>query len=69
MLLSEAHLQVSKNAWKRGDFPAIERALRQSLESAGHARDLDPRHEGARLLVDRIAPRLALFDAVRPTPK
>ncbi len=69
MILSVAYLQVSKNAWKREDYPAIERALRQSLKSARHARDLDPRHEGARLLVEKIAPRLALFDAGRATPK
>ncbi len=69
MVLSEAHLQVSKNAWKREDYPTIERALRQALESARHAVSLDPRHEGARRLVDSLLPRLALFDAGRAKPK
>jgi hypothetical protein len=69
MVLSEAYLQVSKNAWKREDYPAIERALRQALESARHAAHLDPRYEDARLLVERIVPRLALFDTGRAKPK
>jgi serine/threonine protein kinase len=69
MVLGEAHIQVSKNAWKREDYPAIERALRLALESARHARDLDPRHEGARLLVENIVARLAMFDAPLARPK
>jgi eukaryotic-like serine/threonine-protein kinase len=69
MVLSEAHFQVSKNAWAREDHAAVEQALRQALESARHAVSLSPQREDARRLVDRILPRLVVFDAGRAKPE
>jgi eukaryotic-like serine/threonine-protein kinase len=65
MLLSEAYFQMSKNAWEREDYPAIQQALRQALESAREAIRLDPERQDARHLVDRLLPRLAFFDGGR----
>jgi hypothetical protein len=69
MLLSEGYFQVSKNAWQREDYPAIEQALRQALESARNAVRLDPQHQEARTFVDRLLPRLALFEDGRSKSK
>jgi len=69
VVLSEAYFQVSKNAWKREDFPAIEQALRQALESARRAVSLAPQREDTRHFVDRLLPRLAMFDVGRAQPK
>ena len=67
MVLSEAYFQVSKNAWKREDYPAIEQELRQALDSARHAVRLNPQREDARHFVDRLLPRLVQFDTGRET--
>jgi eukaryotic-like serine/threonine-protein kinase len=69
MVLSEAHFQVSKNAWKHKDLRLVEEALRQALKSARHAVSLNPQREDARHLVDRLLPRLVVFDAGRSKPK
>ena len=69
MVLSEAYFQMSKNAWKRKDYPAIEQELRQALDSARHAVSLNPQRKDARHLVDRLLPRLVLFDSGRSKPK
>jgi tetratricopeptide (TPR) repeat protein len=54
LAMSEAHVQISKNAW-RGAGPAeVEDALRQALDSARRALALDPRNvEAQRAVLDR----------------
>jgi hypothetical protein len=64
MLLSEAYFQMSKNARERKDYPAIEQALSQALESAREAVRLDPGRQDARHFVDRLLPRLAFFEDI-----
>jgi hypothetical protein len=68
MVLSEAHFQVSKNAWKRYDYPVIEQGLRQALASAREAAKLAAQREDVRHLVDRLIPRLVFFDKGRSKP-
>ena len=41
-LLSEAHLQVAKNAWRGPDMAAVERSLRRSLDAVLKARSFAP---------------------------
>jgi hypothetical protein len=42
IILSEAHLQRSKNAWQREDFRGIKQALEQSVEALQRGLVLDP---------------------------
>jgi tetratricopeptide (TPR) repeat protein len=65
LALSEAYVQASKNAWQPEDDSAIERALRQAVESARQATRLDPSSEQAQRCVDRLLPRLVMFDQRR----
>jgi eukaryotic-like serine/threonine-protein kinase len=62
--LSEAYIQINKNAWRTGDRAAIERNLTLSLDAARHATVLDPNHEVARYLVEQRLRRLK--DLLRP---
>jgi hypothetical protein len=51
MMRTEAFIHKSKTAWQDNDRAIVERAERQALDAARHALALDPRSEGARLLV------------------
>lgn len=54
LVLNDAYLQRSKNAWKRNDLPAVRQALVQSVEALQRALVLDPVDvEIHRLLQDR----------------
>jgi hypothetical protein len=71
ILLSEAFLQQSKNAWRRNDHPGIRQALTRSVESLerGLVRDPDNR-EIRRLLRDREARLAKLAESgVAPVPR
>ena len=58
LIMSHAFAQESKNAWKVEDFPAIEMALRKSLDEARTAIRLDPRNVNARIQVAGIQDKL-----------
>ncbi|HKI19494.1 MAG TPA: serine/threonine-protein kinase, partial [Isosphaeraceae bacterium] len=54
LVLNEAFMQQSKNAWKRGDRLAIKLALGQSINALNRALNLDPgNQEFQQLLQDR----------------
>lgn len=65
LVLSAAHCQTSKNAWEHVDYAAIEQSLKQAVEAANHAVNLDPGREDARRLADRLTIRLAGLKAGR----
>jgi tetratricopeptide (TPR) repeat protein len=58
LALSEAYIQINKNAWQIEDRVAIERNLRLSLDAALQAQVLDPNNEHARFKVDGLQRRL-----------
>jgi tetratricopeptide (TPR) repeat protein len=58
LALSEAHIQLYKNAWQTDDLAAVERDMRLALDAALRAQLLDPNSELARLKVDGLQRRL-----------
>jgi hypothetical protein len=58
LALSEAYIQINKNAWQVYDWAAIDRNLRLSLDAALQAQVLDPDSELARFKVDGLQRRL-----------
>jgi hypothetical protein len=69
LALSEAYIQLNKNAWRTGDRAAIERYLRLSLDAARHATVLDPNNEIARYLVEERLRRLKDLLAPQRAPR
>ena len=65
LLVCEAHLQVAKNALRTGDHATVERAIRQSLEAALKAQDVDPNSEEARRFVVERRRRFAGLESRR----
>lgn len=59
LVLSEAHIQVAKNAWHREAGGEAAEAIRNSLAAARRAASLDPNFEEARHFVDDREHRLA----------
>ena len=56
--LSEAYIQINKNAWRTLDRVAIEDNLKLSLDAALHAIVLDPNNEIARYVIEHRQKRL-----------
>ncbi len=58
LALSEAYINLNKNAWRTDDLPGIMKNLRLALESAHRALALDPNNSDARYLVSAHQRRL-----------
>ena len=58
LALSEAYINLNKNAWRTDDRAGIMKYLGLSLDSARHALALDPTDSDARYLVDAHQRRL-----------
>ncbi|APW59677.1 serine/threonine-protein kinase [Paludisphaera borealis] len=60
-LMSEAHLQESKNAWKRDDLAGVRKSLAASISSLRRALELDPSDDIVRsMLIDKTKRLAAL---------
>jgi hypothetical protein len=69
MVLSDAFLQSSKNAWQRDDSTAAIEALRAARDALRRASSLDPRREDVRRLLDDRERRLARALARESRPR
>ena len=67
--LSEAYIQINKNAWQTHDRAAIGKNLRLSLDAALRALVLDPNNEIARYFVEHRQRRLNDLPPPRPGPE
>ncbi len=63
--ISEAYMQLSKNAWRFDDQAAVERNLKLAVDATQHALALDPGDEHARFLFEQRQQRLNALQAPR----
>jgi tetratricopeptide (TPR) repeat protein len=65
LVLSEAYIQLNKNAWQINDWPAIQRNLELAIEVNRQALSLDPNHEVARSFMEQRQRKLKKFLSLR----
>ncbi len=69
LLLSDAFVQESKNAWEIKDYTAIKEALRKALGEARTALSLDPRNIETRLRVANLQDKLVGLPSEPPSSR
>jgi hypothetical protein len=58
-IMSQVHVEASKNAWKRDDIPTVRASLTASIASLRRALELDPADDGVRSRIVDQSRRLA----------
>jgi tetratricopeptide (TPR) repeat protein len=69
LVLSDAFVEESKNAWKVEDYTAIREALRKALSEARTALSLDPRNIEARMKVAHVQDKLLGLPSEPPSSR